>query len=76
MAVYTPVMAKPPTFWRHIAHIEIGRAVTGCHDPALLYASGGNTQIIAFNNGRYRIFGETLDVGIGNMFDKLGRELG
>ncbi len=59
-----------------IAHIEIGRAVTGCHDPALLYASGGNTQIIAFNNGRYRIFGETLDVGIGNMFDKLGRELG
>ncbi len=59
-----------------IAHIEIGRAMTGCHDPALLYASGGNTQIIAFSNGRYRIFGETLDVGIGNMFDKLGRELG
>lgn len=59
-----------------IAHIEIGRAMTGCHDPALLYASGGNTQIIAFNNGKYRIFGETLDVGIGNMFDKLGRELG
>ncbi|MDY5872993.1 MAG: UGMP family protein, partial [Candidatus Methanomethylophilaceae archaeon] len=44
--------------------------------PALLYASGGNTQIIAFSNGRYRIFGETLDVGVGNMFDKLGRELG
>ena len=59
-----------------IAHIEIGRVVTGCDDPALLYASGGNTQIIAFANGRYRIFGETLDVGIGNMFDKLGRELG
>jgi N6-L-threonylcarbamoyladenine synthase len=59
-----------------IAHIEIGRATTGCTDPALLYASGGNTQIIAFLNGRYRIFGETLDVGIGNMLDKLGRELG
>lgn len=59
-----------------IAHIEIGRATTGCMDPALLYASGGNTQIIAFANGRYRIFGETLDVGIGNMFDKLGRDLG
>lgn len=59
-----------------IAHIEIGRATTGCTDPALLYASGGNTQIIAFSNGRYRIFGETLDVGIGNMLDKLGRELG
>jgi metallohydrolase, glycoprotease/Kae1 family len=59
-----------------IAHIEIGRVVTGCDDPALLYASGGNTQVIAFANGRYRIFGETLDVGIGNMLDKLGRELG
>lgn len=59
-----------------VAHVEIGRATTGCRDPALLYASGGNTQVIAFSNGRYRIFGETLDVGIGNMLDKLGRELG
>mgnify|MGYP000850978085 FL=1 len=59
-----------------IAHIEIGRAMEGCDDPALLYASGGNTQIIAFSEGRYRIFGETEDIGIGNMFDKLGRELG
>ena len=59
-----------------IAHVEIGRAVTDCRDPVLLYASGGNTQVIAFSNGRYRIFGETLDVGIGNMLDKLGRELG
>jgi N6-L-threonylcarbamoyladenine synthase/N6-L-threonylcarbamoyladenine synthase/protein kinase Bud32 len=59
-----------------VAHVEIGNATTGCSDPVLLYASGGNTQIIAFANGRYRIFGETLDIGIGNMFDKLGRELG
>jgi len=59
-----------------IAHIEIGNATTGCKDPALLYASGGNTQIIAYSDGRYRIFGETQDVGIGNMLDKLGRELG
>lgn len=59
-----------------IAHLEIGRALTGCTDPALLYASGGNTQIIAFAEGRYRIFGETQDIGIGNMLDKLGRDLG
>ncbi|NLL94682.1 MAG: bifunctional N(6)-L-threonylcarbamoyladenine synthase/serine/threonine protein kinase [Thermoplasmatales archaeon] len=59
-----------------IAHIEIGRVATGCDDPVLLYASGGNTQVIAYSGGRYRIFGETLDVGIGNMFDKLGRDLG
>jgi len=59
-----------------VAHVEIGNATTGCSDPVLLYASGGNTQVIAFANGKYRIFGETLDIGIGNMLDKLGRELG
>lgn len=59
-----------------IAHIEIGRVQCGCDDPCLLYASGGNTQVIAYSNDRYRIFGETQDVGIGNMLDKLGRELG
>ncbi|AGI48432.1 O-sialoglycoprotein endopeptidase [Thermoplasmatales archaeon BRNA1] len=59
-----------------ISHIEIGNATTGCHDPCLLYASGGNTQVIAYSDRRYRIFGETQDVGVGNMFDKLGRDLG
>jgi N6-L-threonylcarbamoyladenine synthase len=42
----------------------------------LLYASGANTQIIAFEGGRYRIFGETLDIGIGNLLDKFARHLG
>ena len=70
-------LGKPIVGVNHcVAHVEIGRATTGCKDPALLYASGGNTQIIAFANGKFRIFGETLDVGIGNMIDKLGRELG
>jgi len=59
-----------------IAHIEIGNSTTGCGDPAMLYASGGNTQVIAYSDGRYRIFGETQDIGVGNMLDKLGRELG
>jgi len=59
-----------------IAHLEIGRALTGCNDPVLLYASGGNTQVISFLDGRYRIFGETLDIGIGNCLDKFGREIG
>jgi len=58
-----------------VAHIEIGRTM-GCEDPVLLYASGGNTQIIAHVKGRYRVLGETLDIGIGNMLDKFGREVG
>jgi universal protein Kae1 len=59
-----------------VAHLEVGRALLGCGDPVLLYASGGNTQVIAFAGGRYRVFGETLDIGIGNMLDKFGREMG
>jgi len=59
-----------------VAHLEVGRATLACEDPVLLYASGGNTQVIAFAGGRYRVFGETLDIGIGNMLDKFGREAG
>jgi N6-L-threonylcarbamoyladenine synthase len=59
-----------------IAHLEIGRKTTGCDDPVLLYLSGGNTQVIAYSEKRYRVFGETLDIGIGNMLDKFGREIG
>lgn len=59
-----------------VAHLEIGRGVTAAKDPVLLYVSGGNTQVIAFARGRYRLFGETLDIGIGNMLDKFARECG
>lgn len=70
-------LGKPLVGVNHcVAHLEIGRAVTGATDPVLLYASGGNTQVISFLNGRYRVFGETLDIGVGNMLDKLGREMG
>jgi len=58
-----------------VAHLEIGR-ITGAKDPVLLYASGANTQIIAYAEGKYRIFGETLDIGIGNFIDNFARYLG
>ena len=48
---------------------------SSCSDPVLLYASGANTQIIAYEGKRYRIFGETLDLGIGNFLDTIGRKL-
>ncbi len=59
-----------------VAHIEIARVLSGLDDPVLLYASGGNTQVIAHGSGRYRVLGETLDVGIGNFLDKLWISLG
>jgi len=57
-----------------VAHLEIGRGtLKGCEDPILLYTSGANTQVIGFAEGKYRVFGETLDIGIGNCLDKFGR---
>ncbi|NLM30294.1 MAG: bifunctional N(6)-L-threonylcarbamoyladenine synthase/serine/threonine protein kinase [Methanomicrobiales archaeon] len=56
-----------------VAHIEIGRWATGFDDPIVLYASGANTQVLGFLGGRYRIFGETLDIGLGNALDKFAR---
>ena len=57
-----------------IGHIEIGRFVTKAKYPVCLYCSGGNTQILAFAEGRYRIFGETQDIPIGNCLDQFARE--
>jgi N6-L-threonylcarbamoyladenine synthase/protein kinase Bud32 len=56
-----------------IGHIEIGMLQTGAVDPLTLYVSGGNTQVIAFDTGRYRVFGETLDIAIGNCIDQFAR---
>lgn len=59
-----------------IAHLEIGRFLTPAKDPILLYASGANTQIIAYEGKKYRVFGETLDIGIGNFLDQFARSVG
>ncbi len=59
-----------------IAHIEIGRLTTDLSDPITLYVSGANTQILGFVSGKYRCFGETQDIGIGNALDKFGRDAG
>ena len=59
-----------------VAHIEIGRKKCDCEDPIIVYASGANTQITGYESGYYRIYGETLDIGIGNLLDVFGRKLG
>ncbi len=59
-----------------VAHIEIGRLVTGAKDPVTLYVSGGNTLVAAFEANRYRIFGETLDIAVGNCIDVFARAAG
>jgi N6-L-threonylcarbamoyladenine synthase len=59
-----------------VGHIEMGRAITGAQNPVVLYVSGGNSQVIAYAEQRYRIFGETLDIAVGNCLDRFARTLG
>lgn len=56
-----------------IGHIEMGRLITGAKNPTVLYVSGGNTQVIAYAEKKYRIFGETIDIAIGNCLDRFAR---
>lgn len=58
-----------------IAHIEIAKLLTEAEDPVVLYCSGGNTQVIALAGGRYRVFGETLDIAVGNCLDSVARTM-
>ncbi|MDK2782297.1 MAG: bifunctional N6-L-threonylcarbamoyladenine synthase / protein kinase Bud32 [Archaeoglobi archaeon] len=59
-----------------IAHVEIGRWMSDAEDPIVLYLSGANSQVIGYMAGRYRILGETLDIGLGNALDKFARAVG
>ena len=59
-----------------VAHIEMGRVATDVSDPVVLYVSGGNTQVLAFSGRRYCIFGETIDIAVGNCLDRFARVLG
>jgi universal protein Kae1 len=69
------LLKKPLIGVNHcIAHLEIGRFLTKAKDPVLLYVSGANTQVIAYEAGKYRVFGETLDLGVGNFLDSFARE--
>lgn len=59
-----------------LGHLSIGNLFAKMKDPVYVFVSGANTQIIALEAGKYRIFGETLDTGMGNVLDKFGREIG
>ena len=59
-----------------VAHVEVARYATGSCDPLVLLVSGGHTMVLGFADGRYRVFGETLDVAVGNALDKVARMLG
>ncbi len=70
------ILDKPIVGVNHqVAHVEIGRLLGEMDDPVVLYVSGGNSQVIALSENRYRVFGETLDIPLGNCLDVFGREM-
>jgi N6-L-threonylcarbamoyladenine synthase len=59
-----------------IGHIELGKMLTGAKDPLVLLVSGGHTMILAFLSKQWRVFGETLDMTLGQLLDQIGRHAG
>ena len=59
-----------------IGHIELGKLLTGAQNPLVLLVSGGHTMILAFLNKQWRVFGETLDITLGQLLDQFGRSMG
>ena len=59
-----------------VAHLTIGNLMTKLKDAVYLYVSGPNTQVVAKMGNRFRIFGETVDIGLGNALDKFARTIG
>jgi len=58
-----------------VAHLEIGRHLSGFSAPVCLNASGANAHVLGYRAGRYRVLGETTDTGVGNAIDKFTRHL-
>lgn len=56
-----------------VAHIEVAKWYLRMRNPLALYVSGGNSQIIGMLDDHYHIYGETFDVGVGNMIDNFAR---
>ena len=59
-----------------IGHIELGKLLTGAKNPLILLVSGGHTMLLAFLENQWRVFGETLDITLGQLLDQFGRSIG
>ena len=59
-----------------IGHIDLGKLLTGAKNPLVILVSGGHTMILAFLNKQWRVFGETLDITLGQLLDQFGRSMG
>jgi N6-L-threonylcarbamoyladenine synthase len=59
-----------------IGHIELVKTFFSLKNPLIVLVSGGHTTITGFAGGRWRVYGETLDITLGNLLDMFAREIG
>ncbi|HKR73046.1 MAG TPA: KEOPS complex N(6)-L-threonylcarbamoyladenine synthase Kae1 [Candidatus Nitrosocosmicus sp.] len=59
-----------------VGHLELGIKLTRSINPLTLLVSGGHTMLLVYYRNKWRIFGETLDITLGQLFDQVGRKMG
>ena len=56
-----------------VAHLDIAMSVTKANNPLAVLVSGGHTSILVHSDRRWRVYGETEDITLGNVLDMFAR---
>jgi N6-L-threonylcarbamoyladenine synthase len=68
-------LGKPLVPVHHgVAHLDIAMSIARAHDPLAVLVSGGHTSILVHQANRWRVYGETQDITLGNLLDMFARE--
>src|SRR5260370_20000294 len=57
-----------------VAHLDIAMSIAKARDPLAILVSGGHTSILVHVGKRWRVYGETQDITLGNLLDMFARE--
>ena len=68
-------LGKPLVPIHHgVAHLDIAMSVAKSHNPLAVLVSGGHTSILVHADRRWKVYGETEDITLGNVLDMFARE--
>ena len=57
-----------------VAHLDIAMSIGNAHDPLAVLLSGGHTAILVHSDRKWKVYGETQDITLGNVLDMFARE--
>lgn len=57
-----------------VAHLDIAMSLARVRDPLAILVSGGHTSMLVHLARRWRVYGETQDITLGNLLDMFARE--